>query len=314
MTLSPVRKSEQLKRIGPTSCQSDACGKAIIVGEHAVVYGARAIAMPISRHLRLHVQKLGANDPPVVSKSYPSERIGTLVADAFEALDVTPFPIKIEGESSILVGSGLGSSSALCTALLRAIAQLSTTDLPCDRLAVLGNLLERRFHGTPSGLDTAVVAHEQTISFRRGRGPRLISTKPGSKLTFVLVDSRIRSSTISMIKQAAPYFASNVVKSRVMAFDHLADMTQTGLEQGDASLIGTAMNKAQDLLKAAGVVTPALAEISSRLRDFKLLGAKITGAGGGGCLLGLLDPKHAQEQQIQVENTWGADRVITVNL
>ncbi|MGE0173645.1 MAG: mevalonate kinase [Oligoflexales bacterium] len=305
----------------PKPAHGSACGKAIIVGEHAVVYGSRAVAIPLKKmrmtlELTPHIQgnrpislKLGGKEL--------SHRISDVIKDAIQALRVYPFSLAIQGKSSLPFGAGLGASATLCIAILRAIAASVGMKLTQDRLSVLGNILERRFHGSPSGLDTAVVAFEECITFTKN-GPITAIDLPDNagnpRWEFALVDSGVRASTLSMINVARPYFSGTKADERIQKFDNLAQIVGSGISALDYLAVAEAMNEASLLLSAAGVVTHQLKEIMKTCLKTGLLAAKPTGAGGGGVVLGLLSPHKSAEQLAKLRDLFGVQNVYSVTV
>ena len=308
---------------GPLAARASACGKAIIIGEHAVVYGSRAIAIPLE-DLRMAVElkptptfdgstgiqlKLGG-------KAVSSHLRG-VVSDAFKLLRVEPFALSVDGHSHLPIGAGLGSSATLCVAILRALAGSLGRSIEPNELARFANILEARFHGNPSGLDTAVVAHEAPIVFARGAPARPLKIAPprsADHWSFALIDSGVRASTLAMVHLASPYFAGAVGERRVARFDTLAQALMDGLGSGDLVTVAAAMDESSEYLAAAGVVTDDLRSIMSAARDRGVLAAKPTGAGGGGVILALLDPGQPAAQLEALREYFGPNRVLKTNL
>lgn len=309
------------------SAQADACGKAIIIGEHAVVYGARAVAMPLtSMRIRLELEMHGPLHQggsirlQFGQKEVP-EHLAGVVADACQALDIPISGLDIKAQSSVLIGAGLGSSASLCIAILRVLAQAHGIPLSAERLAQLGNQLEKRFHGNPSGLDTAVVACEDVVSFVKGLAPervkvRLLPSSNGRGLpwSFALIDTGVRSSTMAMIKIAASYFQGDSGRQRINDFDSLSLQVIQGLAHGQSQAVASAMNAAALHLAAAGVVNQELAHIMHEAREVGVLAVKPTGSGGGGCALALLDPLLADQQLSNLRARLGTARVHGVQI
>jgi mevalonate kinase len=185
-------------------------------------------------------------------------------------------------------------------------------------LAFFANKLEARFHGTPSGLDTAVVAYENCICFRKN--PPLLTAiplahAPGTKpWKFALIDSGIRASTLAMIRLAAPYFAGTRGEKRVQQFDKLADQVMASIEHHDIFSLADAMNSAAQLLKKSGIVTEQLSSLIDQIRSIGVLAAKTTGAGGGGFVLALMHPDQEERQMKAMEQKFGAGNVHFVEL
>jgi mevalonate kinase len=309
------------------AAKAEACGKAIIVGEHAVVYGARAVAMPLlTMCMRMDLEPQGGPAGPgsirmqLGTKDLP-EHLAGVVADACDALGIAPFAMEIKAHSSVLIGAGLGSSASLCIAILRLLARSHGIPLTPERLAQLGNRLERRFHGNPSGLDTAVVACEDVISFVKGKTPegvkvRLVPAGDGRGLPwrFALIDTGVRSSTMAMIQIAASYFQAPEGHARLERFDQLAATVVHGLAHGQLEPVAAAMNEAATHLAAAGVVNTELQAAINEALGVGALAAKPTGSGGGGCALALLDPHQAETQLAALRERLGATRVHGVSL
>ncbi|MCX6130086.1 MAG: hypothetical protein NTX25_13605, partial [Proteobacteria bacterium] len=198
----------------PREAQASACGKAIIVGEHAVVYGTHAVALPLkSLRLQLSISPVTRIEKPQIQLSLAgheaSSRVISVVSDAMELLGATPFSLNGRSQNSLPIGAGLGSSATLCVAVLRALTASLGYELPPAQLALYANELEKRFHGTPSGLDAAVVAYEACILFCKGKSIRPLqrdALATAKSWEFVLIDSQVRASTLTMIRLAEPFF------------------------------------------------------------------------------------------------------------
>lgn len=321
--------SDQQLSFTPSSvlkpAHASACGKAIIVGEHAVVYGARAVAMPL-REMRMHVEvqpAMSQDAEPTISMRLGdkevSSRIGGVVNDALELLKANPFSLAIHGKSSLPFGAGLGSSATLCVVVLKALAKGFGLDLDRNQLSKLGNILEKRFHGSPSGLDTAVVAYEECISFAKNGPIEPIPVPPEPKSgnrfwQFALVDSGVRASTLAMINLAAPFFKGPEGDKKISRFDAISEAVINALPRHDLSIVKEAIEEAGKLLEGCGVVTSQLKEIMDRCVRLGAIACKSTGAGGGGAILALLDPSRAEEQIHKLRGEFGMERVFPVSL
>lgn len=302
---------------------ASACGKAIIVGEHAVVYGAHAVAMPL-REMRMHIEmqpNMSQHAEQAISMRLGgkevSSRIGDVVTDALKLLRAKPFSLNIHGKSNVPFGAGLGSSATLCIVVLRALAKGLGIELSRDQIANFGNALEARFHGSPSGLDTAVVAYEECVTFAKQKSidPIPVPAKNDGRFWhFALIDSGVRASTLAMINLAAPYFKGSEGERKLVQFDEVSMAVAQGLIKHDLPVVKEALHVAHRLLDSVGVVTSQLKEIMERCAQLGVLAAKSTGAGGGGAILTLLDPSHVTDQLEGLRCEFGADRVYAVSL
>ena len=294
--------------------KESACQKACIVGEHAVVYGAGAIAMPLSEmpvKVELGITENRAAQISCEKQEFSDELHG-LIRDTFSLLSLPYIPLEASCFTCGGIGKGLGSSAALCMALLQGIARMFHIDMTLAKKIELTNLLERRFHGKPSGLDSSVIGHSRLIYYKKSTLPEIILPKTDSqrKWSFCLIDSNIPKSTKQMIEIAKPYFTDvNEGRQRIMSFDHLASLVRSGFENGDQQLVGHAMNEAGFMLDQSGIVTQNLREIISEVQKTGVLGCKVTGSGGGGYVLSLLSPDRYQEQVSIIEKTFGKSHV-----
>ncbi|MEZ4741889.1 MAG: mevalonate kinase [Bdellovibrionota bacterium] len=299
----------------PPSFSAHACAKAIIIGEHAVVYGARAVAMPL-RSLKLHltatrpenkIDKASEKHEIILNDKKAPYAVANAVKKACKLLNIIPKPILIKGTSQLVLGAGLGSSAALSIAILRVVSGLFEKRLDKNQLSAYGNMLEEEFHGKPSGLDVAVVSHEEVIQFSKTAGATAIDIVPpqeyddSSPWRFVLIDSGERSSTKKMVELAAPYFSGAKGLTKIQKFDELGQNAVTALQHGSFDLLSHAMNTSATMLDEAGIVTQKLREIIDFTKKTGCSAAKPTGAGGGGFALCLL-PSTGWQETLNVLN------------
>jgi mevalonate kinase len=295
-----------------------AAGKVILVGEHAVVYGARAIAMPLlskTMNLRIYTDRVTTPSPRVkfqISGKPVQDALIDMIHEAFDVLGIPKFNVSIDGQSSLMLGAGVGSSASLCVSVLRGLAQVCALSLPPAELARLANKLERRFHGNPSGLDTSVVALEQAIVFERGRDAEALTiNRPrGSNLPwcFALLDTAVRSPTINMVRKAEPWFQAQGAPM-IETFNEITTAAARALRDGDFELLCDAMTRSHALLSDAGVVTSPVQEMVDLAKQHGAATAKVTGAGGGGCVLALF-PAHQCDRAIAgLRKSLGHDRI-----
>lgn len=298
-----------------------ACGKLIVVGEHAVVYGAHALAVPLhSMQLNIVLDTPDTGDFRRPHKSIHSEKLQLVLRDALALLKIEPLPLKIEGHSNILFGAGLGASAALSVSILRALSHFFHLEIEAHELALLANQLEKRFHGNPSGLDTTTVALEKPILFRRNAVPRFLQISPitldgkNYPWSFAIIDSDTRSPTLPMVQQSAPYFTGHGAYDRLYEFDQTALLACQGMESGELGSVQAAMRKAGSMLTDVGVVPPLLQTMMATAEDCGALAAKVTGAGGGGCVLCLLHPADAENSLRKLREQFGSNKVYSLCL
>ena len=274
------------------SIKASACGKAILVGEHAVVYGAKAVALPL-KDMRLELEGVPNEESDEINLYIDELKVPAMalmvVYRAFDLLNVKPFPFTGYGKSTLPIGAGLGSSATLCVAILRCLSQVLEKKIEPSMLANLSNKLESLFHGTPSGLDVSVVSHEKPVLFSKEKGAQAIEIG-AKKWSFAIINSGKKSSTQKMIEIASSFFNSDNKELIIARFNELADMAIEALKEKDHSKMAEVMNESQSLLDDAGIVTNELRSIISKANSCGCLATKVTGAGGGGALISLLEP------------------------
>src|SRR5512139_3696687 len=156
-----------------------ACGKIILFGEHAVVYGQPAIAVPVTQVQATalvepgeHGLTIQAADLDRTIEIDPANTIDPLAAIVNLTLAHLKYPrpnLQITMRSTIPIASGLGSGAAVSTAIVRALAQWFDTRLDAAEVNALVYEVEKLHHGTPSGIDNTVIAYQQPVYFIRGQ-------------------------------------------------------------------------------------------------------------------------------------------------
>ena len=194
-------------------------------------------------------------------------------------------------QSEIPLGSGLGSSAALGVALARALKPACTV----EEAAALAMRIEGVLHGAPSGVDPAACAREGVIFFTRGQPPRVEAVRGSAFITIAL--SGIARGTHSTVMPLAERRKTDARIDPLLA--RLGGLAREGralFEHGDLVGLGAAFDDAHAVLRDLGVSCPELEETVAALRRAGALGAKLTGAGGGGAAIGLArDEASARE-------------------
>lgn len=278
----------------------EACGKAILLGEHAVVLGAPALvaALPgcmLARDggaadtLTVRVEPWGLE----VSAGFD----GDLAARALAALDESLEMAGLSKESrsrTVLVEShlppraGLGSSAALAIAVGRLLASIADRPdlLSPSESADLARGSEAVFHGKPSGVDAAAAAAAGISSFTRSMG--LLRIAHPSTLHLVVASSGERPPTHELVKKISTLAERDrEAKRHLFRMGDLAMAGASLLIRKDPAGLGALMNEAHELLSLLGVSTKELDALVHECREAGALGAKLTGAGGGGCVVAL---------------------------
>jgi mevalonate kinase len=252
-------------------------GKVLLLGEHAVVYGHPALAAAIPRYVSVDVQPAKESRLELPGVETRPEILAAVEAMAREAMFHGPFHARVQSE--IPLGAGLGSSAALGVALARAFKPGCAPE-DAARLAMH---LERVLHGAASGVDPAACAHGGLIFFQRGAVERV-----EGRVSLCIVLTGVARGTRGHVLSLAERRKSDPRIDPLLA--RLGDLARQRLAN-----LGPAMDEAHALLRELGVSCPELEDAVSSLRRAGALGAKLTGAGGGGAAIGLArDEEHAR--------------------
>ncbi|WP_394839351.1 mevalonate kinase [Pendulispora rubella] len=278
---------------------SHASGKVILLGEHAVVYGVPALAVGISRGALARATPrdegpsiLRLDGLPVELRADDEERdLSRSFRAVLEASGVQG-SFLVEARTDLPPGAGLGCSAALGVALARALDPGATAALTAERAMAW----ERVFHGNPSGVDTAVSAEGGCIYFERGRGfERVESATP---LLLCVGHTGTISSTKSMVEAVARLRERRpeMVAKSFDAIRSLVRNARLAIEAGDVRALGQLMDLNQMLLSGLFLSTQEIERMCGLARDVGALGAKLTGAGGGGCVASLVENRDVAER------------------
>ena len=292
-------------------------GKVILLGEHAVVHGVPALAAGLSKGSRARISprsetantsqaRHGAAQLEVSPWNVCVSRHGDQpLARAFDAL------LKARGEGSeeasdrsvsaemeIPGGAGLGSSAALGVAVLRALDAHDGITRGYDDAQRVALAWERVFHGNPSGVDTAMAISGGVAVYRRTPQAGEQSLTPvafAKPLRLVVAHSGQSGSTKKMVEQVAHQKERDAAKfaQTLDAIEAIVKNGTAALERGDHVALGRLFDMNQALLSTWLVSTDTLEHLCGVAREAGALGAKLTGGGGGGCMIAVVDTVHS---------------------
>lgn len=280
--------------------------KVILIGEHAVVYGADALCIPML-NLTLHAHvAYDEQGPTLETEGYcgPFEQAPEIyngIMYLFQELVVKrqqDTHCRLTLDSRIPMARGLGSSAASALATIKAFDQYFQLGISEADVTVLGNHAEDIVHGKASGLDFATVRSEKLVSFNRATGFNHIDGKLGAYL--VIADTGAEGSTkeaVAMVRQQRE--ASERNRERLDYLGVLSDRAARAWVQQDVLKLGDICNQAQEILASFGVSTPMIDTLVDTAREAGALGAKLSGSGLGGVVIALTQTREQAQQVAQ---------------
>ncbi len=287
---------------------ASAPGKIILFGEHAVVYGQPAIAVPVRQvqakaivlarpgqaGIQIHAPEIALDSP---LQNLPIEdAIGQAIHLTLQALKVTNPPgFSIKISSTIPLAAGMGSGAAVSVAIIRAVAAFLGRSLPDETVNQIAFEVEKLHHGTPSGIDNTVITYQKPVFFIKGQPIQTFT--PRYPLTFVIGDTGISSPTSVTVGDVRRAYQENPERYQMLfnACGVIAHNAYGSIQEGRNVTLGPAMNDNHLILSEMGVSCPELDNLVETARSAGAYGAKLSGGGRGGNMIALVDPSQAEK-------------------
>ncbi len=301
-------------------------GKIILFGEHAVVYGQPAIAMPVSRvNATARVTPNISASPGLVRLIAPDIDLDAPLdhldedhplASAVRATlaEVSPhhtpaFTIQIN--STIPISAGMGSGAAVTVAIIRALSAFLGRPLSEHRTSELAFEVEKIYHGTPSGIDTTVITYQKPVYFRKEMPPEILQVKKPTH--WIIADSGEKTPTIAAVTAVRGLYEGNPqsygeIFSRIGA---IADAARPALVNGDLQALGQLMNENQSLLQSLQVSSVMLDSLCQAALDAGAKGAKLSGGGRGGNMIALAAQEDCDRISQALEEAGATQTIVT---
>lgn len=287
--------------------EASAPAKVILFGEHAVVYGQPAIAVPVSglratatfyesaeRGLRIKAVDMGEVLPVMIDSELVDNALILTAQKVLRTLSANPPDAMIELRSTIPMASGLGSGAAVSTAIARALLGGMRLTLNIDELNAIIYEVEKIYHGTPSGIDNTVVVYEQPVYFVKDQPLQLLSVQ--KPFTIVIADTGQASLTrvaVGDVRQLYEQQSARILPI-IKRIGHIAQQAQTALKSGDLDELGPLMDENHRLLQELTVSSPELDQLVVVARNAGAIGAKLSGGGRGGNMIALVTSGNAE--------------------
>ncbi len=300
-------------------------GKVILFGEHAVVYGRPAIAVPVTQvkataliepaRAGRGVTILATDLARVVHlrKADPANPLASIVRAVLAHFACPEPDANITVHSTIPIASGMGSGAAVSASIVRALAQFLDRQIDEATVSSIVYEVEKLYHGTPSGVDNTVVVYARPVYFVRGRPLQTFAVQ--RPFTIAVGNTGVRSPTKIAVGDVRKAWEADRERYERL-FDEIGSIVERAratIESGEVDALGPLMDANRAILRDMGVSSEELDRLVDAARTAGASGAKLVGGGRGGNMIALVD----ESTQATVERALldaGAKGVITTNV
>lgn len=293
-----------------------AFGKLILLGEHAVVYGAPALVLGIDLRCDAAAEEGGDGRRLLLLDRVCEAASEDELARAFSALldeGGAPADLTVRVTGDLPPGVGLGFSAAAAVAAARAVGSV-VGDTDPEAIRRRATAWECVFHGNPSGVDVAAAMHGGCTRFQRIDGAvNVRRIRVHTPLSLCVGLTGTRSSTKEMVEGLADLRArkTEMVDRSVDGIATVVENGITAVEDGNLKALGELMDMNQMLLAGLMLSTETIERMVDVARTAGALGAKLTGAGGGGAVVALAETSAAAEAIVAAWHAAGFDGFAT---
>lgn len=306
-------------------------GKLMLFGEHAVVYGRPCIVTAVDHRMRVSIEllsgeKIEINAPDVGVKNYVGDIldlrkanlpkgvrfVGTAINNFFKTYDVTS-GLRVKTKSDFSSEFGFGSSSAVTVGVIKALSELFGKKLTNEQIFKLSYKTILDVQGVGSGFDLAAAIWGGTTYFVTG-GKKIVPLNI-KELPLIVGYTGIKADTPTLVRQVARIYKDQ--KRLVeMVFDTIANLVEEvkrALRKSDLKRLGKLMDINQGLLDVLGVNSVELSNLIFTVRENGALGAKLSGAGGGDCMIALSSRGLKRKVETSIEKAGGTILRVKMN-
>lgn len=274
-------------------------GKLMLFGEHAVVYGIPCITFAVNQRLYCKIKerednKIVLNFPDIGIKDYEyqgktkDKKISFVSATINNILERVKEPKGFSLETKSEMRAGIGTSSASVVATIFALNKFFSLNLKKEDIFNTGYKTVLDVQGTGSGYDIATSTYGGMIKYVKGEKP--IQIEYPKNLCLVVGHTKIKADTKKIVEKVAkkkekyPHFYSDIFDLTKKCVEE----AEENLRKGNLKRLADMLNFAHGILNGMGVSHPKLEELIFASRSAGALGAKLSGAGGGDCMIALV--------------------------
>ncbi len=205
--------------------------------------------------------------------------------------------LNIEIWSDIPIGVGLGSSAATSVATTAALNNIFDLNMELDSISQFAYEGEKVTHGTPSGIDNSISTYGGAILFKKRKITRI---EVPFEIPLLIINSGISRTTKTQVNHVKSIFNlhPSIVKHVFNAIDAISIKVENILHTNKLDVLGELIDYNQHLLRILGVSTKELDSLINIAKENGALGAKLTGAGGGGCIIAVYNSSSIKKKSI----------------
>ncbi len=285
------------KKIGIGKAHS----KIILMGEHSVVYGYPAIAIPL-KQIKTICKITKSNKK--LEFNY-NDTLSMAVYYALKYIKIRNAYIKYEVDSEIPSRRGMGSSAAVSIAAIRSVFDYYNQKLTYKILTYLVNKAEKVAHGNPSGLDAKTCMSNKAIKFIKNKGLSMIDLDLNAHL--LIADTGIYGQTKEAVEKVKELGEKAIpILGNIGLF---TNEVEKNIREKKLKLIGENMTNAHKELKKLGVSCKKSDNFVEKAIENGALGAKMSGGGLGGCVIVLIENEEKVKKIEEKLKKLGAVRI-----
>ena len=291
--------------------------KIILFGEHSVVYGYPAIVAAISRRSFCQIEPRIDNNVKINLLDFNSQKtysllelnqefvekesnyssIVTIIQEIFKNKDISfsqksGFSVKIK--SDIPIAAGLGSSASIHVSLVNALNNYFGLNLSKIEISDVAFTGEKDVHGNPSGIDNTIASFGGLLYYQNRQFTPFSIKHP---ITLIVTNTKIPRNTGDMVSNVRKLYEKEKdnVEKMFQTIDKIVIKGKEMLESSNINELGNLMNQNQEILEKIGVSNDKINELVEIALKNGAIGSKLTGAGGGGCIISLIDENNEKK-------------------
>ncbi|MBI2029274.1 mevalonate kinase [Candidatus Gottesmanbacteria bacterium] len=289
-----------IKRSKDQKIKVSAPGKLLLFGDHAVVYGYPCIVTAMDTRMYVTVEFINGNNDQVIAPQVKETKFVIETLNLFKKKFNINSSVKVTTNGDFSHRVGLGSSSAVTVALVEGLSKLFNINLSKGEIFKLSYQIVLNIQKVGSGFDVAAATYGGIIYYIKG-GKKIEKIK-SSRLPLVVGYSGVKADTPTLINKVRQEYNKSRAKldSLFKQMTLIVDKASISLKNKDYQQLGLLMTKNHNLLQKLGVSTPLLDKMCKSAISNGAWGAKLSGAGGGDCMIALVneDRKKSVEKAI----------------